>query len=101
MNNFHYITSPSRLPRRQMETKMADALRGFEKYFDSLATGKLDGYLDSTQPEDKVTDLGVVLHRHPILLTHELGKHPDQERIEELFHCDKYNRCDIVFVVPG
>ncbi len=80
---------------------MLEALASFENYIDYLATGKLDVYLDSIKCEDKVTDLGVVLPRHPILLIHELGKHADQERIEGLFERDSIYRCDTVFVVPG
>jgi hypothetical protein len=70
---------------------MAAALvTGFEKYVEYLATGKLDGYLDSIRREDKVTDLEPL---DQILLLHDLGKHLDQARIEQLFiH-------DTVFVV--
>ncbi|KAF8340839.1 hypothetical protein F5887DRAFT_919439 [Amanita rubescens] len=79
---------------------MVDAFAGFENYIDHLATGKLDVYIDSIKCEDKVTDLGVVLPLPPILLIHGLGKHADQERIEELF---KRDRCDTVhlFSVSG
>jgi hypothetical protein len=74
---------------------MAAALDGFEQYIEYLATGKLDGYLDSIRREDKVQLIGVDLPRDPILLIHDLGKYPDQERIRDLFiH-------DTVFVVPG
>jgi hypothetical protein len=59
---------------------MAAALvTDFEKYVEYLATGKLDGYLDSILREDKVTDLEPL---DPILLLHDLGKHLDQARIE-------------------
>jgi hypothetical protein len=76
---------------------MAAALAGFENYIEYLATGKLDGYLDSVRPEDKVTDLDleVYLPHDPILLIHDLGKHLDHERIRDVFiH-------DTVFVAPG
>jgi hypothetical protein len=74
---------------------MTTAFAGFENYIDHLATGKLDGYLDSIRREDKVTDLKVHLPRDPILLIHDLGKHLDQERIRELFIKDT------VFVTSG
>ncbi len=78
---------------------MADALAGFEKYFEYLATGKLDAYLDSIRPEDKLIELGVDLPINPILLLHDLGKHPDQKRIEDLFKPNTYRMCTITFVV--
>ncbi|KAF8309783.1 hypothetical protein F5887DRAFT_1091838 [Amanita rubescens] len=40
---------------------MAEALAGFRKYIEYLATGKLDVYLDSIKREDKLTDFGVDL----------------------------------------
>ncbi|KAF8344443.1 hypothetical protein F5887DRAFT_1204973 [Amanita rubescens] len=96
-------SSPPSLARQEMEAKWS--MQGFENYIDYLATGKLDVYLDSIKREDKVTDLdlGVVLPLHPILLIHELGKHADQERIEELFKCDRIDICDTVhlFNVSG
>ena len=64
---------------------MATAFAGFEDYIEYLATGKLDGYLDSIQREDKNTDLKVDLNLDPILLLHDLGKHVDQKRVECLF----------------
>jgi hypothetical protein len=78
---------------------MADALAGFEKYFEYLATGKLDGRLDSIRPEDKLERFGVVLPVNPILLLHGLGKHQDQKRIEELFMPNVHGICTITFVV--
>jgi len=79
---------------------MAAALTGFEKYIEYLATGELDGYLDSIRPEDKLAKFGVHLPHKPILLIHNLGKHPDQERIEDLFKpSSEYGICDTVFVV--
>jgi hypothetical protein len=77
---------------------MAAAFAGFETYIEYLASGKLDVYLDSIKREDKLTDLRVHLDTMPILLIHDLGKHPDHERIKGLFILDKYNP---VFVVPG
>ena len=79
---------------------MTKAFEGFEEYIEYLATGKLDAYLDSTKREDKVTDLNVYLPIDPSLLIHDLGKHPDQERIQELFIHDS-DACDVVFVVPA
>jgi hypothetical protein len=74
---------------------MIAALEDFGDYMEYLATGKLDGYLDSIRRENKVTDLDLGLPRNPILLIHELGRHQDPERIRELFvH-------DTVFVTSG
>ena len=78
---------------------MADALAGFEKYFEYLATGELDAHLDSIRPEDKLIKFGVVLPVNPILLLHNLGKHPDQDRIEGLFRLNDYGTCTVTFVV--
>ncbi len=78
---------------------MTKAFEGFEEYIEYLATGKLDGHLDSIQPEDKLKKFGVNLPHRPILLIHDLGKHTHQERIKELFECGIDDSCDIVFVV--
>ncbi len=77
---------------------MAKAFAGFEKYIEYLATGELDGHLDSIQPEDKLAKFRVYLNTRPILLIHDLGKHPDHERIKGLFIPDSYTP---VFVVSG
>ena len=79
--------------------KMADTLAGFEKYFEYLATGELDGRLDSIRPEDKLKKFKIDLPVEPILLLHDLGKHPDHERIEDLFMRNEYGICTIRFVV--
>ena len=78
---------------------MANALAGFEKYFEYLATGELDGRLDSIRPEDKLTKFGVHLPINPFLLLHDLGMNPDQERIADLFKPNEYGICTITFVV--
>ncbi|KAF8512020.1 hypothetical protein BU17DRAFT_96669 [Hysterangium stoloniferum] len=70
---------------KETNATMAAAIKGFENYIKYLATGKLDGYLDSTRREDKLTDLEVKLPLNPILLLHDLGNHPDKDRIEKLF----------------
>jgi len=69
---------------------LASSLEGFEKYIQCLATGKLDGFLDSIRREDKAVDLKPVapLPLHPILLLHDLGRYPDQEKINKLFSGD-------------
>jgi hypothetical protein len=90
-----FLLAPS-LTHHETETKMANAFVGFEKYIKYLATGKLDGYLDSIRDEDKVTGLGVELFPHPILLIHNLGKDSDENRIKELFISKK-----TVCVGPG
>jgi len=77
------------LPRidtmEKMESKMAVAFKPFEEYIKCLASGKLDGYLDSTRREDKVTVPGVSLLKEPFLLLHDLGMNVDMKRIENLF----------------
>ncbi|KAF8521901.1 hypothetical protein BU17DRAFT_87449 [Hysterangium stoloniferum] len=73
---------------KETEATMATAIERFEDYIKYLATGKLDGYLDSTRREDKLTDLEVTLPLGPILLLHDLGNRPDKVRIEKLFTRD-------------
>ncbi|KAF8338350.1 hypothetical protein F5887DRAFT_1137571 [Amanita rubescens] len=82
---------------------MTKAFEGFEEYIEYLATGKLDGHLDSIQPEDKLKKFRVNLPHRPILLIHDLGKHTHQERIKELFERGIDDSCDIVhlFSVSG
>ena len=63
---------------------MAVAFKPFEEYVKYLATGKLDGYLDSTRREDKVTVPGVLLPNGLSLLLHNLGKGADLGRIGNL-----------------
>jgi hypothetical protein len=50
-----------------------------------LAEGKLDGYFNSIQPEDLVTNLKVVLPTRPMLLLHDLGEHSNRKQIDGLF----------------
>jgi len=87
--------SQPRLTPEETEDNMAAAFAGFQVYIEYLATGKLDGYLDSIRREDKVRIPGVVLPLDPILLLHRLGRNLDEKRIKELFiH-------DTVFVASG
>ena len=83
---------PASAPRinteEETEEKMAVAFKPFEEYIKHLATGKLDGYLDSTRREDKVTVSGVLLPNGPSLLLHNLGKDVDLGRIRNLFTDD-------------
>ena len=72
----------------EANAEMGSSLIGFEKYFIALASGKLDGFLDSLRPGDIAAGLGVHLPCDPILLLHDLGKYPNQERIRELFTGD-------------
>jgi hypothetical protein len=67
---------------------MAAAFKPFIQYITYLAQGKLDGYLNSTRPEDLVTDLEVILPSRPMLLLHDLGTYLDKERIQSLFAPD-------------
>ncbi|KAF8496938.1 hypothetical protein BU17DRAFT_103356 [Hysterangium stoloniferum] len=53
--------SPGRLTDKETKVMMAVAIQDFENYIKCLATGKLDGYLDSTRREKKLTDLEVTL----------------------------------------
>ena len=78
---------------------MTHAFVGFKKYFENLASGELDGRLDSIRPEDKLIKSEVDLPIDPVLLLHNLGKHPDQERIEDLFKPNRDGICTITFVV--
>jgi len=64
---------------------MALAFKPFKEYIKHLASGKLDGYLDSTRREDKVTVSGVLLPNDPNLLLHNLGMDVDLGRIKNLF----------------
>jgi hypothetical protein len=79
------LDSPPHLTDEEMRDRMAAALAGFEHYIEYLATGELDGYLDSIRCEDKVEVPKVHLPCDPILLIHDLGKDVDQERIRDLF----------------
>jgi len=64
---------------------MTVAFEPFKEYIKYLAHGKLDGYLDSTRREDKVTVSGVLLDNDLNLLLHNLGKDVDLGRIKNLF----------------
>jgi hypothetical protein len=77
--------SPEQLSNEELQANMTSSFAPFETYIKYLATGKLDGYLNSTRPEDKCSVPGVVLSTDPQLLLHGLGKHPDMERIKRLF----------------
>ncbi|KAF8510678.1 hypothetical protein BU17DRAFT_97886 [Hysterangium stoloniferum] len=77
--------SPRRLTEKETKATTAATIQEFDNYLKYLATGKLDGYLDSIRCEDKLTDLNVDLPLHPILLLHDLGKRPDKDRIKNLF----------------
>ncbi|KAF8500012.1 hypothetical protein BU17DRAFT_59107 [Hysterangium stoloniferum] len=80
--------SPRRLTEKETKATTAATIQEFDNYLKYLATGKLDGYLDSIRCEDKLTDLKVDLPLHPILLLHDLGKRPDKDRIKNLFTRD-------------
>jgi hypothetical protein len=80
------VDSPPRIKtKEETESKMAIAFQPFEQYIERLATGKLDGYLDSIRHEDKVTLPGLYLPKHTNILLHDLGKYADQGRINKLF----------------
>jgi len=77
--------TPPRLRAEEIEPAMLTALKPFTQYMTYLAEGKLDGYFNSIQPEDLVTDLNVVLPTRPMLLLHDLGGHSNREQIDGLF----------------
>ena len=90
------VDSPPRInTEEETENKMAVAFKPFKEYMKCLASGKLDGYLDSTRREDKLTVSGVLLPNDPNLLLHNLGMGVDMERIKNLFINDT------VFVAPS
>lgn len=57
----------------------------FEEYIEWLATGKLDGYLDSIHYKDRIKVPNVDISNDLSLLLHDIGKFPDEERIKKLF----------------
>ena len=63
------------------------ALPPFTQYITYLAQGKLDGYLNSMQHEELVTDLEG-LPTEPMLLLHDLGNNTDMKTIKRLFISD-------------
>ena len=83
--NSFLLVSRAPLTLKETEANMATAFAGFEDYIEYLATGKLDGYLDSIRREDKITDLNVDLNLDTTLLLHDIGKHVDQEQIQRFF----------------
>ena len=72
----------------ETENIMAVAFKPFEEYVKYLATGKLDGYLDLTRREDKVTVPRVLLPNGLSLLLHNLSKGADLGQIRNLFTDD-------------
>jgi hypothetical protein len=64
---------------------MKAAFEPFKEYVQWLAEGKLDSYLNSICPEDKEEVPNVDVPKDLSLLLHDIGKHPDVERIEKLF----------------
>jgi hypothetical protein len=68
-----------------MEETMATACQDFEEYFEYLAEGRLDAYLDSVCRDDKCSVPGIEMSTDPNLLLHELGTRADMEKIGNLF----------------
>ena len=64
---------------------MNAAFKPFEQYIQYLTEGKLDPYLDSTRRDDKITLPGLGGSTDPFLLLHNLGNHPEEDRIQKLF----------------
>ena len=77
--------SPPRLSKADMQAKITLAFEPFKQYIGYLATGKLDGYLDSVDRKDKLTVPGLRMSTNPHLLLHDLSKYTDQERVGHLF----------------
>jgi hypothetical protein len=82
------LVSPQPMTYSEARHGLKFSFCGFGHYISSLASGKLDGYLDSIQPGNPAEGLGINLPIDPILLLHDLGKYPNQERIRELFNGD-------------
>jgi len=87
------VSLSSPLTTEETEASMVPALEGFENYIISLATGKLDGYLDSFRGEDQATISGVdlPLGPGPNLLLHDLGQN----------YIGSLSYCRTVFVMSG
>jgi len=64
---------------------MGSALQPFTRYMDDLAEGKLDKFFDPTELEPWCMHLGVTLPNAPMLILHDLGNHPDDERLTGIF----------------
>ena len=77
------VSSP-RLSKADMQARIARAFEPFEQYIEYLATGKLDGYLDSVDRKDKLTVPGLIMSTDPHLLLHGLGKFTNQEHQERI-----------------
>jgi hypothetical protein len=69
--------SPPRLSRKSTDSQLASAFQPFKQYIEYLAHGKLDGYLDSINRDDKISVPEMVISKDPNLLLHGLGKEPD------------------------
>ena len=78
------VVSPPRLSQADMQARIARAFEPFEQYVEYLATGKLDGYLDSVDRKDKLTVPGLIMSTDPHLLLHDLGKFTNQEHQERI-----------------
>ena len=77
-----------RLSKAGMQASIASAFEPFKQYIQYLATGKLDGYLDSVDSKDKLAIPGLIMSTDPHLLLHDLGKYTDKERVGRLFQSD-------------
>lgn len=64
---------------------MNTAFEPYEEYIQWLAEGRLDSYLDSVRVEDKISPPNICIPNDVSLLLHEVGKHPDEDRIKNLF----------------
>ena len=83
----HSLASPPKIKGQQLQHNLLAATAPFQEYIDLLACGKLDGYMNSLQSEDKLAVPGMFLSNRIHLLVHDLGNpnRIDEERVKKLF----------------
>jgi hypothetical protein len=82
---FLYWFSLAISPALLIESTLQCAFAPFLAYTQMLAEGKLDAYLDSVNPQDKIPVPGVVLSSDTHPLIYELGQHADMVWINKVF----------------
>ena len=79
---------------------MSAALKPFHQYIRCLAEGTLDCYFNSTPPVALIPDLqDVQFPKSNYLLLHDLGNHPDKDRLRALFKPGTVFVLSVVFMV--
>ena len=83
----HSLASPPKIKGQQLQHNLLAAIAPFQEYIGLLACGKLDGYMDSLQSEDKPAVPGMCISNRIHLLVHDLGNPDriDEERVKKLF----------------